>query len=316
MVLFFMLPDNTDFKVLIFSHDKNSLAHLRGLIEGEGWHFEECAHEDRVIDTLTKNKFDILILDFAAGKTIDLCKKIRSSFALRYMPIMIILEKLQTIEKVKVIYAGADDYIEKPLESGEILTRIKVNLWRASRDLDANPLTKLPGNVTILKELKNRLQKNDKFCVAYADLNKFKEYNDYYGFECGDNVITFTAASIAEALRECGTDDDFLGHIGGDDFIFITSYDSIKKVCEKIIADFDKNIIRFYKEEDLKRGYIIVKNREGKITASPVLSIALGIATNKRHDIKHVGEIIQIATELKAYAKTFSKSIYTIDRRS
>ena len=310
-----MLSDNTEFKLLVCSENENSKNFLRGLVEGEGWHLQECASDQQVFETLIKNKFDMLILDYQTGNPIELCKKIRNSFSLRYLPIMVLVQKEYTIEKIKIVYAGADDYIEKPIESGEILTRIKVNLWRASRDLDANPLTKLPGNVTILKEIKNRLKSSEAFCVGYVDLNKFKEYNDYYGFEWGDKVIQHTSAIVAQALKEHGDGNDFLGHIGGDDFIFITNADNIKNVCEKIIEDFDKTISTFYKPEDIARGYIIVKNREGKITATSVLSISIGVATNKYHPLKHVGEVIQIATELKAYAKTFSKSIYTIDRR-
>jgi diguanylate cyclase (GGDEF)-like protein len=206
--------------------------------------------------------------------------------------------------------------MEKPIDSGEILTRIKVNLWRASRDLDANPLTKLPGNVSILKEIKSRLNDSEPFCVGYIDLNKFKEYNDYYGFEWGDKVIAHTASITAKALTEMGTPRDFLGHIGGDDFIFITSFETVKNVCQKIVEDFDKTISQFYKEKDLERGYIIVKNREGKITAAPVLTIAIGVTSNKIRPFKHVGEIVETATDLKAYAKTFIKSIYTIDQRN
>jgi len=311
-----MLPENSEFRALILSKDEVTKGFLKSLVEGEGWTLKEAESEDTVIDTLIKNKFDILLIDFETSGAIDICKQIRANFSLRYLPVMVLIERSRTIEKIKTIYAGADDYIEKPITSGEILTRMKVNLWRASRDLDANPLTRLPGNVTILKEIKSRLNNSEKFCVAYADINKFKEYNDYYGFEWGDKVIHLTADTITAALREMGTKNDFLGHIGGDDFIFVTDWTSIKDVCEMIIERFDKAIPSFYKEEDVKRGYIIVKNREGKITASSILSLSIGIATNQNRAFKHVGEVVQIATELKAYAKTFAKSIYTIERRT
>jgi len=311
-----MLPENSEFRALILSKDEVTKGFLKSLVEGEGWTLKEAESEDTVIDTLIKNKFDILLIDFETSGAIDICKQIRANFSLRYLPVMVLIERSRTIEKIKTIYAGADDYIEKPITSGEILTRMKVNLWRASRDLDANPLTRLPGNVTILKEIKSRLNNSEKFCVAYADINKFKEYNDYYGFEWGDKVIQLTADTITAALREMGTKNDFLGHIGGDDFIFVTDWTSIKDVCEMIIERFDKAIPSFYKEEDVKRGYIIVKNREGKITASSILSLSIGIATNQNRAFKHVGEVVQIATELKAYAKTFAKSIYTIERRT
>lgn len=303
------------FRTLILSNDIITKKFLKELLEGEGYNLQSCNSPDKVIETLIKGEFELFLVDFDDGQALEVCKSIRANFILRHIPVIVIVSQKHTIEKIKCIYAGADDYLEKPLNAGEVLTRLIANFWRSKRDLDANPLTKLPGNVTIIKEVEKRIRNKDAFCLAYADLDKFKEYNDYYGFEWGDKVIEYTARTISQALIDLGSPDDFLGHIGGDDFIFITEFESLKEVCEKIIDDFDRNISTFYKPEDLKRGYIIVKNREGKITASSILNISIGVANNKRGSITHVGQIIQIASELKAYAKTFSKSIYTVERR-
>lgn len=310
-----MLYDIGEAHILILNLDKSLEEYLKILLEGEGYKVSEATSEESVVKELLDRKADILMLDLESVHALDICKKVRANFALRHIPIVLLVKQEHTIEKIKGIYAGADDYIEKPIQAGEMLTRIKANLWRAKRDLDANPLTKLPGNVSILKELEKRIESGDKICVGYADLDKFKEYNDYYGFEWGDKVIRHTALVISTSLVECGTPNDFLGHIGGDDFIFITSWDCITDVCEKIMNDFDKTIPSFYQSEDLKRGGIVVKNRKGEVTSCPILTISIGVATNEHRPLDHVGKIIQIATELKTYTKTFSKSIYVIDRR-
>lgn len=312
-----MIPEAStkEANILFLTSDGELKNFLQTLLEGEGYAVEACGNNENLFGQIRNKKIDCLIFDFNTGGILELCKKIRYDFSLRYIPIIVIVEKEDTINKIKGIYAGADDYMEKPITAGELLARIKANLWRADRDLDANPLSKLPGNVSILKEIERRLKNNEKFCAAYADLSKFKEYNDYYGFEWGDKIIIHTAAIITNTLFELGTGNDFLGHIGGDDFFFFTLWENIKNVCEKIIEDFDKTIISFYKKDDIKRGGIYVKNRVGKISQLPVMSIAVGVATNQLRPLCHVGEVIQIATELKTYAKTFSRSIYIIDRR-
>ncbi len=308
--------EKEEINILFTSSDAELKCYLKNLLEGEGYKvhiksIEEIASEDIII----KKNIDTILLDVDINNVIDLCKKIRNNFLLRHIPIIFLTEKEDTIEKIKGIYAGADDYVEKPIKAGELLTRIKASIWRANRNLDANPLTKLPGNVSILKEINKRLEKKELFCVAYADLDKFKEYNDYYGFERGDKIIQLTAKIISQAIYQLAPFNGFVGHIGGDDFVFITDMDVINKVCEKIISDFDISIISFYREEELKKGYLIVKTREGKVSSVPIMTISIGVATNKKQEFTHVGQIIQIATELKNYAKTFSKSIYIIDRR-
>ncbi len=301
--------------IKLLTYDPELKGFLKGLLLGEGYTCESSENEKTFIDEVNETEYDLLIIDFEDTPVIDICKKIRGNFNLRHIPIIVLVQKEHTIDKIKVIYAGADDYVEKPILASDILTRVKANLWRAKRDLDANPLTRLPGNVSILKDMEKRIRNNDTFAVGYVDLNKFKEYNDYYGFEFGDRVIKRTAEILTKALYECGSEADFLGHIGGDDFIFITPVDQLAKVCDKIVSDFDSAVSDFYKAEDLQKGYIVVKNRVGKLTSIPLLSVSIGVATNKEREFTHVGQVIQVATELKSYAKTFGKSIYVVDQR-
>lgn len=310
-----MLDNTSEAGIFISTLDAELKDFLKTLLEGEGYKFNSSDNPEGLLQELTDKKSDVLILDFKYPNALDICKKIRANFTLRHTPIILLVEKEDTIDKIKGIYAGADDYAEKPLAAGELLTRIKANIWRANRDLDANPLTKLPGNVSILKEIEKRIKSNEKFCLAYVDLNKFKEYNDHYGFEWGDNVIKHTAALVSNTLITLGSSKDFLGHIGGDDFIFITVWESIQNICEEIIEKFDKTISSFYKKEDISKRGIFVKNRMGKICHVPIMSISIGVTANEFRPLRHVGEVIQLVTELKTYAKTFSKSIYVIDRR-
>ena len=300
--------------MLLLSKDKELKEYLKELLEGEG--FEVFFSDEKsFFDEVRGRKIDVILLDFETIPAIDLCKEFRKKFTFYSTPVIVLINKERTIEKIKSVYAGADDYVEKPISSGELLTRIKASIWRTERSLDANPLTKLPGNNSILKEISRRLEVEEKFAVGYADLDNFKEYNDYYGFNWGDEVIKFTAQVISDTVIELASENSFVGHIGGDDFVFILSPSKIEEVCKEIIRRFEEGIISFYKEEDLKREYILVKNREGKVTSIPIMTISIGVTSTESRKFRHLGEIIQIITELKNYAKNFPQSNYIIDRR-
>ncbi len=303
--------------ILLIVNEPQTRELLCALLIGEGYQVQNCNNQAEGFEILKKQSFNLVITDFfsPAVNGIEICKHIRSNFSLRHLSIVLIMDNKEPMDKIKGIYAGADDYVEKPFEAGEFLARVKASLVRITRDLDANPLTKLPGNISVLKELETRIKSNVLFAVGYLDLNRFKEFNDRYGFELGDQVICQTAQIIIKNLEKFGTATDFLGHIGGDDFIFVTSPECAEEISRGIVDDFDKSILSFYNEEDRLRGYIITKSRTGEILEVPLLSVSIAIVTNEIRKISHVGEISQIAAELKNFAKSIGGSVYVKDRR-
>jgi len=195
------------------------------------------------------------------------------------------------------------------------MARIRMILRHTERDLEANPLTRLPGNVSILKELSRRLEIKSFFAVCYLDLDKFKSYNDKYGFEHGDEVIRETARLLIRVTKEFGNPDDFIGHIGGDDFVIVTSIDKTDLLCQKIITNFEEMAPTFYNEKDRKNGYIVAKDRKGIEQRTPLLSISIGVVTNEHRKVTHVAQIGEIGAELKSYAKSLQRSNYVKDQR-
>lgn len=308
------IPENN---ILIIVNDVPTQDFLTALLLGESYKVKACASQTEAFEILDNEPFNLIIADFTSRgiNGMEICKRIRNNFRLRYLSIILLMSTKDPMDKIKGIYAGADDYIEMPFEPGELLARVKASLVRMTRDLDANPLTKLPGNVSILKEIEKRIKSETPFAIGYLDLNKFKEFNDHYGFDVGDRVITHTASIIVDALDKLGSPSDFLGHIGGDDFILISASDCIEEICRKVVQDFDKSIGSFYNEEDRKRGYILTKNRTGQLCKTSIMGVSIGIVTNEYRRFSHVGHVIQVANELKNYAKTFGKSIYIKDRR-
>ena len=180
---------------------------------------------------------------------------------------------------------------------------------------NSNPLTGLPGNLVIEEQLRRLLVNESEFAVLYLDLNNFKAYNDKYGFEHGDKVLLMTAETLSRSLAREGQGEDFLGHIGGDDFIIITSPDRAERIASAIIEIFDREILAAYSDEDRKRGFIQVKNRQGRVEKFPVTSISIAGVTNKFRKFNNYWEIPEVAAELKKLAKQQAGSCLVFDRR-
>lgn len=222
----------------------------------------------------------------------------------------------------------------KVIASGQLETRVSINtndeleelastfnemakalIKMKERAENANPLTKLPGNIVIREEVEKRLRAASKFMVIHVDLNNFKAYNDCYGLAKGDEAIKLTAQILKEAVDTKGNSDDLLGHEGGDDFILVSTPLKANDVCSYITSEFDKRIRALYNAEDLGRGYIVAESRQGAIMQFPIMSISLSGVSNEQRNIQSYTEVTNIAAEVKKKAKAAGTSIFVVDQR-
>jgi len=243
-----------------------------------------------------------------------LIKDIKIKFNLVRIPLILIVNKEQLQEIEKWLLA-IDDLLLKEDSPEEVNLRINLCLKRLERISDNNPLTGLPGNVSIEKELKKIIQSDTPWAVGYVDLDNFKAYNDLYGFSKGDEMIK-NLARILTSTIENHTPHGFIGHVGGDDFVFIVPFEVAEKIAQEIIKKFEILVPRFVSEEDLKRGCFISKDRQGRVCSFPLPSVSIAIVPVKKGKFKHIGEIAQRAGEIKKILKAKEGSAYFIDRRS
>lgn len=261
--------------------------------------------------------FDLIISDYMMPVMTgpEFCKELRTDVLLSHIPIIMLTGKGDIKDMVTGINAGADDYLIKPFEPDTLLARIAMIVKRTVRNLDANPLTHLPGNASIMEELQNLIASGKPFAVGYCDLDKFKVYNDKYGFEKGDDVIKATARVIIQAAREAAGPGIFVGHIGGDDFVFASPDDKADAISQRLITLFDQTAPSFYSDEDRQAGYILGKDRQGNETRAGLMSISIGIVSNINSKISHVAQIGEIGAELKKFAKMQNRSNFVRNRR-
>jgi GGDEF domain-containing protein len=212
--------------------------------------------------------------------------------------------------------AGADEVVRAHLGADETRIRLDALLRRSDRDLHVHPSTRLPGAVEIESEIARRLQLGVAFAACYADLDHFKEFNDRYSYYEGDRVIRILAQILHDVVKGTCQENGFVGHIGGDDFIFVIPLPAVNDVCGEIISVFDTLIPFQYSEQDRRAGYFFGKDRRGQLHRVPLMTVSIGVVTNERRVFTHAAQVSALATEMKSYAKTLPGSVFSIDRRT
>lgn len=247
--------------------------------------------------------------------TTSVCKFIRKNKDNSITPIIVISSDRDENHRLDVLKKGVEYYIPKPLNDQYFYYTIKNLSHLISSNRCISALTGLPGNVQIENELKRRIASKGVYAVLYVDLDNFKAYNDKYGFMNGDEVIKFTAEVMQSAISEYGKRGDFLGHIGGDDFVAVVDYENAKKIGRTIVKIFDKEIKKYYNEDDIKKGSIRILNRKGRMEKYPIMTITVAMISNRYRRYTSTLEIGEEGAAVKKKAKAIAGSTFLEDRR-
>ncbi|MDX9973100.1 MAG: diguanylate cyclase [FCB group bacterium] len=231
-----------------------------------------------------------------------------------HLPIVVLVDK-DDLEHVDWYCLPADDYLVEPVDELDLVSRVKLSIARIQRDVHANPLTGLPGNPSIMHAAEQRIHAHIPFALAHADLDSFKPFNDRYGFARGDEVIRMTARLLLNTVESLGCADTHVGHIGGDDFIFIVPSEWAETICQRFLQDFGQIIVNFYDPEDLERGGIASVTRKGDEQTFPIMTCSIGVIDTAITPVQHIGELSARVADVKSFAKKMPGSAYLIDRR-
>jgi diguanylate cyclase (GGDEF)-like protein len=263
---------------------------------------------------------DLMLLDINMPRKNgwEVLRELRGQAVTSALPVIMLTGYSDLNSEVGGLEMGADDYITKPFQLEELRARIMSVLRRNRIDLTANPLTHLPGSPGIEAEVGRRIKAAAPFAFLYADIDNFKPYNDTYGFARGDEVIRATADLLAESLREAGSKEAFLGHVGGDDFVMLTEPAFAAHAAQHAVTAFDRKAVTFYDADDLSRGCLEAADRQGVRRYFPLLTLSIGVVTTEHRRLFHYGRVVSLAAEMKAYCKSLPPerlSRFAFDRR-
>ena len=267
------------------------------------------------LDTLDVLVPEVVIVAEREEAALALTRDIRSHPAAGHAPVVILGDSSETSALVRALEGGADDYLARPFEPEALIARTRAIIRRFVSEAAVQPLTRLPGNYAIEREMGNRLRERAAWALIYADLDDFKAFNDVYGFVQGDAAIVLLAESLVDAVKRKGGNGDFVGHVGGDDFVVVTTPPFAPAIADETIRSFDRDIPRLYKEEDVRRGRIVTRDRRGNPREYPIMSVSIGIVSSERGSIESIAHAAQIAAELKSLAKQRRGSIVVTDKR-
>ena len=257
----------------------------------------------------------ILASEGAGGRSVEtLTRDLKSDPFLGRLPLIVFIRDIR-LNDIDWGTLGVDDYITVPYTTEDVVQRVRLCLSRLTRSLGANPLTRLPGNTTILFETTARIENGQPFALAYLDIDNFKSFNDRYGYGRGDDVLVVACRILSTVVGELAGSEGFVGHVGGDDFVFMSTPDTIDAICQTVIKRFDLVIPDFYDRDDRLRGYIDSVDRRGNHEQFPIMSLSIAIVTNEHRPIAHPGDVSKIASELKKRAKALKGSVYVKDVR-
>lgn len=319
--------------ILIVDDEKLNINFLKAILD-DAYKVIPAKSGEQAFNRIANNPPDLILLDIVMPEMdgFEVCRRIKQDTATADIPVIFVTARQDEENERKGLELGAIDYITKPFSPPIVKTRVRnhiklsdsmVKLKNAMAELerlygmalDANPMTKLPGNNSVAARIEKALNENEKVCIIYSDLDNFKAFNDKYGFALGDKAILFTCQVFKDAVALINIPDAFIGHIGGDDFVVIVPSEHIEATTRQIIEKFDQGIVNFYSLEDARAGCINSVNRQGKPEVFPLMSISLAGLDLSRGVFTNYVEVNDACAGAKKMAKAIPGSSFFLDRR-
>lgn len=304
-------------RVLLLHRDPGEADVLARALAEAGFEVQGADGTAPAMDELFHNPPAVIVAaEGAGGRSIEtLARDLKADPLLGRLPIVVLIRDVR-VDGVDWNALAVDDYVAIPYHPGEVVRRLQLCLSRMARSPDANPLTRLPGNTSILCETTRRIESGRPFALAYLDVDNFKSFNDRYGYGRGDEVLVVTCRLLTTVVSELAGAEGFVGHVGGDDFVFMSDPAVIDACCQTVIKRFDMVIPDFYDREDRLRGSIDSVDRRGNREEFPIMTLSIAVVTNELAPIRHPGDISKIVSQLKHHAKATKGSVYLKDQRA
>ncbi len=305
-------------RILVVDDDQNMVLLGSQLVSSLGMIPLVAFSGQEALDKVRRFRPDLVLLDInmPGMDGFEVIQALKADPQTNLTPIIVFSARSAETDKVRALKMGADDYVTKPFSVPELSARIDRLLRRTAAEISASSTTGLPGSVSLEQVLLERIRTGAPLAVLYADADHFKAFNDRYGFTRGDSVIRQIADIVLTSVRDLGNAEDFVAHIGGDDFVVITTPERAVPIARRIVERFDRVIPYYYDPEDREANGIATTDRRGRVTRFPIMTLSVAIVTNEFRRFHHPGEVADVAAQLKRFAKSKPGSVWVKDQRS
>jgi PleD family two-component response regulator len=306
----------TKSRILIAEDEPHLREVLRMQLELAGFEVFEACDGEEAVERAGQVRPEVILLDVMMPRMdgYEALRRLRASYATRFIPIIMLTAKDTKGDILTGFQGGANDYLTKPYHGSELLLRVNNQLSWSRQQREANPLTGLPGNLSINRETERRLASDEPFALLQVDIDFFKAYNDYYGYPRGDEAIQTLSRILVEAASHHG-EGNFVGHIGGDDFVLLSTPEQAEAIGQEIIDTFNRAVPTLYDPDDRERGYVEVRNRRHELEQFPLMSVTIALVRTDRAQVSHLAQLTDIAQELKTHGKGIPGSVLVGERR-
>ncbi|MDD5718967.1 MAG: response regulator [Candidatus Krumholzibacteria bacterium] len=304
-------------KILVVDDEQHIRRILQFLLEQAGYDVTTADDGRQALEYLEQNCPDLVLLDVMMPHLdgFAVLEQIRHNRETRRLPVIMLTAHDQTTTRIKGLRGGANDYVAKPFDHEELLARVANMLETSQAQREANPLTGLPGNLAIEREVQRRLTAGDRFGAMYIDIDRFKSFNDHYGYARGDRAISFLAHVLCEMVDTEGEPGDFVGHVGGDDFLVVCGSQRAEVIARAVVSAFDAGVGDLHDAEDLAAGYLETRSRTGEIARSPLITLTVALISDVAGRYRHPAEMSDALAELKTHGKRQIGSVIVVERR-
>lgn len=302
--------------ILVVEDERVIAKLLKETLQNEGYQVVTVLNGEDAVQYALRETPHLIVLDLMLPGIdgYEVSRRLRSLPKTMHIPIIALSAFGELPDKVRAFEIGVDDYITKPFHIDELLARVRTQIRRVQQSY-LSPLIGLPGGLQVELAIKQKLNTVEPWSILYLDLDNFKAFNDVYGFLTGNDIIRLVGSISQRVVRECGNPDDFVGHIGGDDFVVVTTPDRTSLLCKQISAAYKDESAVFYRVEDLRRGSISGVDRKGRPYQFPLVSLSIGVVNNHVRRPQSIQEVSYLAAEAKYFAKQSTSNVYHISPR-
>jgi len=291
---------------LLFADDNEDMRQMvRALLEASGHEVGLAPDGPSALQSIERREPDLLLLDVDMPRMtgFEVCRLVKGNPFTSRIPVLMLTAEGDIDSKIEGFEAGADDYLAKPFDPRELRARVTALLRLVRRESDRNPTSGLPGGWAIEENIAGRINRDEPFAVCYLDLDNFKAFADTFGFAVADQVIKEMGGALREAVDAAGGREDFVGHIGGDDFLVVTTEPHGEAIARESARRFRDVVRRVIGDEALALGTFSGVDRNGAIRRFPIARVSAAVLAVQPDAFISMNHLGLMAAEVKRKAK-------------